>query len=188
LGKSFKNRAVFLDRDGTIIKDCNYLNKIKDIKVFKGVVEGLQLLKKAGYKLIIVSNQSGIGRGYLTEKKLDNIHVHLKKILRKKNACLDAIYYCPHTPDDNCACRKPKLGLVKKAAKKFKISLNNSFVVGDKIADIELAKNMCGKSVLVLTGHGKKELKKITSCKKIIKPNVVCNNFMAAAKWIISHK
>ena len=102
------NHAVFVDRDGTIIREKNYLRKIKDVKLIRGAVSGLKMLARRGYKLFIVTNQSGIARGYLSEKKLKQINGYLVKLLNKKGAAVDGVYFCPHMPGYGCKCRKPE--------------------------------------------------------------------------------
>lgn len=180
-----KSFAVFIDRDGTLIREKNYLSKVSDLKLITGAVDALKLLRQAGYKLILITNQSGIGRGYFTEKKLLQIHESLQKMLDKKGVKLDGIYYCPHIPDDNCTCRKPKLGLVKKAAKEFNINLKKSYTVGDHPGDFLLGQNMGGKGIFVLTGHGNKEHEKIKDGGGELKPDRIEKNLLSAAQWII---
>lgn len=188
MGKSgSKNIAVFLDRDGTLIAEKNYLKMIRDVKILPGVPDALSTLRQAGYKLILITDQSGVARGYLTEKKLGAIHKHLQKLLARSNAQLDAIYYCPHHPDDGCRCRKPGLALVKEAKKHFNIDLRKSFSVGDKIKDFEFGQRMGGKGIFVLTGHGAEESKKLTK-KGAPKPDKTAKNMTDAARWILSQK
>lgn len=181
-----KNKAVFIDRDGTIIHERHYLSRIRDVKLFAGAVRGLASLRSAGFKLIMVTNQSGIGRGYLTEKKLLKIHKYIQDKLHKQSVAFDAIFYCKHIPDDNCRCRKPRTGMVDAAAKMFNLDLKNSYVIGDHVNDFLLAKNMGGKGVFVLTGHGKEELQKITEEKVKARPDKISKNFTDAVKWVIS--
>jgi len=183
--KNSKRPAAFIDRDGTLIRERNYLSKIKDIKLIGGVVKALKLLRAAGFRIVMITNQSGIGRGYFTEKKLKSIHLALKKMLKKKGAALDAIYYCPHLPDHGCECRKPRTGLVKKAAKKLNIDLSASYSIGDHTGDFLLGQNMGGKGIFVLTGHGKREFKKIKASGGKLKPDFVAKNLPAASKWIL---
>lgn len=184
--KHKKSPAVFIDRDGTVIREKNYLSKIKDIKLLKGAVEALKMLKTAGYKLIFVTNQSGIARGFLTETKLRKIHLYLDKMLKKKGVSLDAIYYCPHHPTDSCTCRKPNTGLVRKAAKRFNLDLRRSFSIGDHTGDFLLGQNMGGKGIFILTGHGKKENEKISKTGGKLKPDHTAKNLLSAAKWILN--
>jgi len=179
-----KRPAVFIDRDGTLIREKNYLSKIRDVRLIAGAVEALKLLRRAGYALIMVTNQSGIGRGYFTEEQLRKVHLHLSALLKKKGAALDAIYYCPHHPDEDCKCRKPGLGMVNAAKKEFNLDLRRSYAVGDHTNDFLLGQNMGGKGIFVLTGHGRRERKKIESSKGELSPDKTFRNLFAAAKWI----
>jgi len=189
LGKrNGKEIAAFIDRDGTVIKEKDYLCKIKDIELFPQTARALKLLKGAGFKLILVTNQSGIGRGYFSEKKLLQVHAALEKILSKKGVKFDAIYYCPHAPEAACGCRKPNLGMVKLAEKKFNIDLKRSYSIGDHKGDFMLGKKMGGKGVFVLTGHGKSEYKKLSDDPLSPRPDKVEKNIYSAAKWIVSDK
>ncbi len=182
-GKNKKNRAAFIDRDGTIIHERNYLRRIRDVKLLSGTVEALKILKKTGFKLILVTNQSGIARGYLTVKKLKAIHKHLEKLLKKNGVKLDAVYFCPHGSDSDCKCRKPRLGMVRLAEKRFNIDLRNSFAVGDHTRDFLLGQNMGGKGYFILTGHGKEELKKIKQSRGQDSPDKIFKNILDAAKY-----
>lgn len=179
---SDKNKAVFLDRDGVINKELNYLSDPNDFDFIEGSIEALRILKKKGYLLLIITNQSGIARGYFTEKILDKIHEKMIKLLKNEGVALDGIYYCPHHPDftGSCDCRKPNAGLILKARNQFNIDLSNSFMVGDTMNDIKTGKNAKSKTVLVLTGYGKEEQKKIDQ----IKPNFVFQNLLDFAKNI----
>ena len=176
-----KNRAVFIDRDGVLIHDMHYLSDHRKIVFFKRSFEAIRMLKKAGFKIIVVTNQSGVGRGYFPLKTVTDIHRHMKQTLAKKSARIDGIYLCPHRPDQKCTCRKPKIGMMRKAQKDFKLDLKNSFMIGDKRSDVIAGYNFGGTSILVLTGKGKKELKRF----KIIKPNHISPNLYDAARWII---
>ena len=150
-------------------------------------MKALKLLRAAGYKLILVTNQSGVARGYLTVKKLNAIHSYLKKLLLKKGAKLDAVYFCPHGPDSKCFCRKPKLGMVRLAQKRFNIDMKRSYSVGDHTRDFLLGQNMGGKGIFVLTGHGKEELKKIRKSRGKLNPHKIFRDFLAAAKYIVKN-
>jgi histidinol-phosphate phosphatase family protein len=182
-----KSPAVFIDRDGTIIYERNYLRKIKDIKLFAFAVESMKLLKEHGYKLVIITNQSGIGRGYFSEARLKKIHLRLLEMLGRKGVKIDAVYYCPHLPDDGCECRKPKLALVRLAQRKLRLDLKRSCSIGDHMGDYLLGKNMGGKGLFVLTGHGREVLKMIDSPKTKVKPDFVAKNILVAAKWIVNN-
>ncbi|MFH1282068.1 MAG: HAD family hydrolase [bacterium] len=155
------NKAVFLDRDGTIIKDKGYLNKVSGVEFYKDTIESLKKLENLGFILIGISNQSGIGMGIATRKQVDAINSAVIKRLKNRGISLKKIYYCPHLPIKNCSCRKPKISLVKKAEKKYNINLKKSFVLGDKLSDVRLGYNSGAFPILLLTGMGKRSLQKI---------------------------
>ncbi len=165
-------KAVFLDRDGTIIKNVPYLNNPDEIEFLTGVIEGLKILVNNGFSLFVVTNQSGVSRGFIKIQKLEEIHTKIKNILRENGIDIKEIVYCPHHPDDNCNCRKPKTGMIDNILKKYKIDLRNSYLIGDKDEDIILAKNTGIKSISVSN-----EIK--TS------PDFKAKNFKEAVSWII---
>ncbi len=169
--------AFFLDRDGVLVEDFGYHHKLKDFKLIKNAVEGLKLLKN--YKLIIITNQSGIGRGYYTINDFENFNNNLIKELKKHNIKIDKTYVCPHKPDDECECRKPKTKLIKDAAQEFDIDLKKSFVIGDKNIDVQLGKNAGCGTILVLTGNGMKE-------KENTKADFIAEDLLEAAKWALN--
>ena len=143
-------KAVFLDRDNTLIKDDGYIHEPEKVELLPTVPEGLKLLKKANYLLIVVSNQSGIGRGYFEEKDFHAVNERLQELLKPHGVQIDDFFFCPHRPDENCNCRKPKTGMVEEAAKKWNIDLSKSFVIGDKEIDVMLAFNAgCKGGILV---------------------------------------
>lgn len=143
------NRAVFFDRDGTIAHNAHYCRRPEDFKLFLGAAKAIRLLNEKGFKVIIVTNQSGIGRGYFDEVTLGKIHGKMKAELASQGAHVDGIYYCPHHPEDNCECRKPKPALVFQAARDFNIDLRHSFVVGDLQMDIDLGRAAGCRTILV---------------------------------------
>ena len=143
------NRAVFFDRDGTIAKDVHYCRRPEDFVLFPKAAKVIKKLNKRGFKVIIVTNQSGIARGYFNEEALGNIHKKMKEELAREGAHIDGIYYCPHHPDDNCECRKPKPSLLFQAAKDLNIDLEHSFVVGDLQKDMELGKAAGCRTILI---------------------------------------
>src|SRR6185295_17471863 len=130
-----------------------YLRSPGKLRLYPYTAEALKLLRAKGYALVVVTNQSGVGRGFLTEETLELIHDRLHKLLRKKGAKLDGIYSCLHHPDDRCRCRKPKTKLAMQAARDLGLSIKGSFTVGDKKADVDLAKNLKVPSEFVMTGH-----------------------------------
>ncbi len=157
-----KRRAVFLDRDGTINVEKDYLHKIEDFEFIPGAPEAIKRLKDAGFLVIVVSNQSGIGRGYFDEHAVDKLHRYVQSELVGYNTSIDAFYFCPHHPEKgvgnykiNCDCRKGEPGMLLQAAKEYDIDLQKSFMIGDKLADIEAGQRAGCQVLLVLTGYGK---------------------------------
>lgn len=179
-----KMPAVFLDRDGTVNHEKSYLSDEKDLKLYSFVAKSILSLQKAGFKIVIVTNQSGIERGYFSEKKLAVIHKTLLKMLKDIGIKIDGIYYCPHGTDDVCQCRKPKIGMAKQAEKELNIDLKKSYVVGDSIRDYKMGYNFGGKGILVLTGHGKKQVQKVKNEEQ--KPLAISKNLYEAVKVIIN--
>ncbi len=171
-------KAVFVDRDGTIVEDKGHVYKIEDLKLLPNSIKGLKLLNK--FKLFIITNQSGIGRGIYTVQDFINFNSHLLRELKKQGIEIEKIYFCQHKPEDNCECRKPKTKLLKDAEKEFKIDLKKSFIIGDMKSDFEMGKNAGCRTIHVLTGHGIKY-------KNDIKPNYFAKDLLDAAKWIIKN-
>lgn len=132
------NKAVFLDRDGTINVDYGYVGDIKKFKFIDGAVEGLKILYDLGYLLIVISNQSGVGRGYFTCDDVENVNRYMLNELKKKEIIISSIYYCPHVDSDNCDCRKPKLKLFYDAINEYDIDLESSYAIGDKERDLSI--------------------------------------------------
>jgi D-glycero-D-manno-heptose 1,7-bisphosphate phosphatase len=150
-------RLALLDRDGTIIVERNYLSHPEDVALLPGAAEGLRALRALGLGLVVVTNQSGVGRGYFDEARLGEIHARMNALLAGEEIVLDGIYYCPHTPDMACACRKPQPGLALRAAADQGCDLSMSFAIGDKRCDIDLGRNVGATSILVRTGYGEAE-------------------------------
>ncbi len=153
------NSAVFLDRDGTLNEDPGYLGDPNHLKLYPKTGEALSILKNnLGFKLIVISNQSGIARGLITEEMVNAVNVRLNELLEESNVKIDAFYYCPYHPDfstkEECGCRKPSPELVFKAAKDFNIDLTRSYFVGDAVSDVECGINSGLKTILVKTGYG----------------------------------
>jgi histidinol-phosphate phosphatase family protein len=146
---------VFLDRDGTLVRDRGYTWRIEDYALLPGVVEGLRRLARSGFALAIVTNQSGIGRGYYELADFQAFQAHLLADLARRGVRIEASLFCPHRPDQGCACRKPAPGLLERAAREHGADLARSWVVGDQASDVELAARAgCAGAVLVLTGEG----------------------------------
>jgi D-glycero-D-manno-heptose 1,7-bisphosphate phosphatase len=181
--------AVFIDRDGTITEEMGYLKDPKKLRLIPRSAEAIKLLNEKRIPVIVVSNQSGVARGYFTEGMVKKTNKRLKELLANKEAHLDGIYYCPHHPEfgspkyrKDCSCRKPKPGMLLKAARRFNLDLKRCYVIGDKVEDIELAKNVGAKGILVLTGYGKK------SKNKGVNPEYTTKNLYQAVKWIINNE
>ncbi|RPJ55355.1 MAG: HAD family hydrolase [Acidobacteria bacterium] len=183
------NRAVFLDRDGTIIEEVNYLRRIEEMIVFPFAADALRSLSAAGFLNVVVSNQSAVARGFLDEGALKTIHEELARRLKKDGAIIDAFYYCPHHVEATiekyrkaCECRKPRPGLIFLAASDLQIDVMSSFVVGDRAGDIGAAREAGCRSVLVKTGYGETALNELNG----LKPDYVAENLLEAAEWIIA--
>jgi len=179
-----KNRAIIMDRDGTISEEIGYVDRIEKFKLLPKSGEAIRLINKIGFKAIVITNQSGIGRGYFSELLVNGIHERLKELLKEFGAYVDAIYYCPHHPDAGCECRKPNIGLFKRAIKDFDIDPASSYVIGDKLTDLEFAERANSLGIIVKTGYGKKEiLSKIDK-----KPLYVAEDLYDAIRWIIKRE
>lgn len=175
--------AVFLDRDGTLNEEVQYLSRPEEVKLLPGAAEALRLLKEHGFERIIVSNQSGVARDYFSEKEVAEVHARLLALLADEKSGVEGIYHCSHGPEEGCACRKPKGGLVKRAEREHHLDLSRSYVVGDKVSDVALARNLGLKAVLVLTGYGKKALQELRESGVV--PDHVAEDLCEAAHWIV---
>ena len=145
--------AIFLDRDGTLMRDVDYCGDPKDVQVFTGAPAALGRLKAHGYKIIIITNQSGIGRGLFNEQAYRDVE---KEVGRQLGAeLIDATYFCPHSPDQACGCRKPEAGMVHQAARAHAIDLTRSYFIGDKDSDMQCGRRAGTRTILVQTGYGK---------------------------------
>jgi D-glycero-D-manno-heptose 1,7-bisphosphate phosphatase len=151
-----KNKAAFLDRDGVINYDYGYVGKIEDFVFLPGVFEGLQLIQNLGFKIIIITNQSGIGRGYYSLEEYELLIEYMKETLKQNNIHITDIMFCPHRPEQNCFCRKPKPGMILSASNKYDIDLKKSFLVGDNITDIQAGRNAGVKKCFQLVKNQKK--------------------------------
>ncbi|HEY0053914.1 MAG TPA: HAD family hydrolase [Pedobacter sp.] len=147
------NKAVFLDKDGTLVPDVPYNVNPKLVSLERNSLDGLQLFHDSGYKLIVISNQSGIARGYFDKKKLSGVEDKIQQLLRVHNLKIDGFYYCPHDTDDVCDCRKPKPGLILKAAQDFNIDLAQSWMIGDILNDVEAGNRAGCKTILIDNGN-----------------------------------
>ncbi len=192
MGSEKKRPAVFLDRDGTINEQMGYINHESRFILLPGVAEAIRLLNRNGYAGIVVSNQSGVGRGYFPVELVYRIHENMKSALRQQGAFLDAIYFCPHYPGGSvpeysqfCTCRKPGTGLIDQALKDFAIERADSFVIGDRCSDIKMAHQAGMRGILVKTGYGRGDLEYVFPGLSY-RPDHVAENLLDAVRWILA--
>lgn len=176
--------AVFLDRDGTVTEEVGYLNHISRYRLLAGAAAAIRKLNAALLPVIVVTNQSGVGRGYFPEDLVREVHQKMIAELRAAGAHLDGVYYCPHASANQCACRKPNTGMLDDAARRLGLDLKRSFVVGDRWGDMELAHRSGSRSILVRTGYGEGELA-WHSAKWPSQPDFVATDLPEAADWIL---
>ena len=182
-------RAVFLDRDGTIIEEVGYLDRAERVELYPWTIDAIRAFNRAGLAVVMVTNQSGVARGFFTESVVDDVHGHLAAMLAEGGARIDAYYYCPHHPDGKvpgyaraCDCRKPGRALVDRAARELGIDPARSFVVGDRWVDVALARAVGAGGVLVRTGYGMSVEQQRPDD---LAADAVVDNLIAAASWIL---
>jgi len=155
-------KIIILDRDGVINQDSDgYIKSPEEWIPIPGSLEAIAELNRAGYQVVVITNQSGIGRGYYSEEMLQKIHAKMEKALEQVGGKIEKIYYCPHAPEENCNCRKPKTALFEQVAHDFDVDLKDVFFVGDKFQDFQAAKNAGCKFILVQTGYGVEAIKRL---------------------------
>ena len=176
--------AVFLDRDGTLNYDPGYLRVAAELKLLAGVGPSLARLKRAGARLVVVTNQSGVGRGIITLKDLEAIHARLQGLLEQEDAALDAIYFCPHHPDDSCRCRKPNVGMVERAQSELQLDLRCSYLIGDHARDIQLAKRVGAKAILLTAVPVDVQSLEALKVEQAM-PDAVVKSMTEAVDWIL---
>ena len=178
------HRAVFVDRDGTLNPDLKYLREAERLEVYRGVIEGIRLLRAHGYRIVCVTNQSGIERGFYTEADVARIHARLSEILASGGARIDGCYYCPHAPERGCDCRKPGTRLFRDAARDLGLAWPSSAIVGDRMLDIEAVDRLGLFTVLVPSrGHREEALREFAPGHPT--PDLVAPSFYAAAVRIL---
>ena len=180
--------VVFIDRDGVINKNLNgeYVKEWEEFKFLPGTLQSLSLLKKNKIRVIVVSNQSGVAKGLMTEKQLEKLNFNFIEKVRNYGGDIEAIYYCIHNSDENCECRKPKPGLLLKASKELGIDLKKTYMVGDYISDIEAGAAVGSKTILVKTGRGKETISRRDEW--TVKPDYIVSDLSEAAEIIIKSK
>ena len=184
-------RAVFVDRDGTLIEETGYLNDLSRLKLFPYSVDAVRQLNRAGFSVVVVTNQAGIARGIVTEEFLESAHRHLSAVMSAGGARIDRYYHCPHHPDGivpdlnrTCDCRKPAPGLWHRAARDLSIDLARSYTVGDRWLDVRAGRAAGTKTVMVCTGYGQAEAHTV---QRDGSADAILGNLAAAAGWILQH-
>jgi D-glycero-D-manno-heptose 1,7-bisphosphate phosphatase len=182
--------AVFLDRDGTLIEEVGYLDRPERVMLYPYSAEAIMAFNRAGLQVVMVTNQSGVARGFFTEAVVQEVHAHIARLLANRGARIDAYYYCPHHPDGKvaayarvCDCRKPGRGLVDRAARELGVDPRRSFTIGDRWLDIALARTIGARGVLVRTGYGVTEEAR---SQPDLQADAVADNLVAAASWILA--
>jgi len=186
--------GVFIDRDGTVSEEVGYINHLSRFQIYPWSSQAISVLNQNGLKAILVTNQAGVARGYFTEDLVLQVHDKLRRELARGDAHLDAIYYCPHHPSvgtdpyrQSCNCRKPKPGMLFRAASDLDIDLSRSFMIGDRHSDIELAHNAGTRSILVLSGYGLGEYEYQRQNWEI-QPDWVASNLLEATQIILKQR
>ena len=187
------NKAIFLDRDGTVNEEVGYLRDLSMLTLIPGVGNAIKKLNDAGFLVVLVTNQSGVARGYFPESLVHDAHARLDELLRQDGARIDAVYYCPHHPTAGtsmhtrvCACRKPGTGLIDQAARDLEIDVHRSYMVGDKWSDVELGHRAGARSILVRSGFAADDPGN-TRSKHVADPDHTAHDLTEAADWIIAH-
>jgi D-glycero-D-manno-heptose 1,7-bisphosphate phosphatase len=178
---------VFLDRDGTIAEEVGYLNHLSRFRIFPFAAEAIRRLNQAGMAVVVVTNQSGATRGFFPEELIHRVHDHLVAGMAAAGARIDAVYYCPHTRDADCNCRKPRPGMLERASREHGLALDGSFVVSDRYADVEMAHSMGCRGILVLTGYGRGEYE-WNRQRWPRQPDEIAENLLAATETILAHQ
>lgn len=180
------NRAILLDRDGVINEDReDYVKSWQEVRFIKGARQALKQIHQAGVPVVVITNQAAVGRGLITEDDLADIHARLMKAIQKAGGKITKIYYCPHHPEAHCRCRKPRIGMLKKAAQELHLDLRQCFFVGDALRDVQAGKRAGCHTVLVQTGQGEKSLQKILAGQATVSPDWVCDNLASATALML---
>ncbi|HYN08289.1 MAG TPA: HAD family hydrolase [Vicinamibacterales bacterium] len=186
-----KRPAVFLDRDGTMVHDVGYLSRREDLKWFPYTIDAIRLLNRAGFLVFVTTNQGGIALGFCTETFVREVHDEMSAFVAVSGGRVDGWFFCPHHPlarDErlkvNCDCRKPRPGMIHQATEQFEIDLAHSFVVGDKVADVDLAAGVGARGILVRTGYGEAEL--LRHGGDVPRAAYVAAELMDATSWILT--
>lgn len=186
------NPAVFLDRDGCVNVEDDHIRSIEQFRLYPDTLESIRKLNRAGFLIVIITNQSGVARGYMTEELVGEVHKLMLTWFDEADVRIDAVEYCPHHPDGavekysiKCDCRKPAPGMLKRAAARLDIDFSRSYVVGDKISDIELGPVTGAKAIMVKTGFGEREAGKIRNSDHLA-PDFIADGIKDAVDWILA--
>lgn len=177
-----KHKAIFLDRDGTLIEEVNFLSTVEETRLFSYTTEALKLLKDAGFSFFVTTNQSGIARGHFDANAVNAIHAKIQNELKAEGLQIESFHFCPHFPDDGCKCRKPNTGMIEQACEYFDIDLSESWMVGDKKLDIGMGFNAGTKTALVRTGYGNEHQNDLER-----QPDVIADNLLEFAKYVVNN-
>lgn len=157
-------RVIFLDRDGTLNEEVNYLHRREDLRILEGVPEAIRRFREAGYRIVVVTNQAGVARGYYSEEDVHVLHQYMNELLRAEGAAVDHFFYCPHHPEHGigeykkaCHCRKPETGMFEMTEQYYTVDKKHSWMIGDKLIDVQAGRNYGVRTALVGTGYGAKE-------------------------------
>ncbi|MHB8909204.1 MAG: D-glycero-alpha-D-manno-heptose-1,7-bisphosphate 7-phosphatase [Syntrophales bacterium] len=210
--ESKRHAAVFLDRDGTINEEVGYLDRLEKLRLIPGAAAAIRLINESGMKAVVVTNQSGVARGLFTEAFVDEVHAHLRKMLRKEGSSLDGFYFCPHHPTEgrgrylrSCNCRKPSPGLLLKAAEELSLEPACSYMIGDTLKDIEAAARIGARGILVRTGYGADAAAVLDTAEEpgrkslggeasppreeaIVRPVHIAGDLLAAVQWLLKDR
>lgn len=194
-GAKEMDKIIFLDRDGTINREVNYLHKPEDLEFLPGAAEAMRLLKEAGFKLVVITNQAGVARGYYGCEDVERLHEYMNGLLKPRGAGVDAYYYCPHHPvhgigsyKTECRCRKPGTGMFEMAERDFLIDKPHSYMIGDKLIDVEAGVNYGVAAILVGTGYGAAERQGLMERKEKPLYDFYAKTLMDAARYIIARE
>ena len=204
--------AVFLDRDGTINEEVGYLDRLEKLRLVPGAAEAIRLINRSGMKAVVVTNQSGVARGFFTEAFVDEVHSHLREMLQEEGASLDGFYFCPHHPTEgrgrylrSCNCRKPSPGLLLRAIEELSLEPERSYMVGDTLKDIEAASRIGARGILVRTGYGAEAAAVLDTAEGpeqkspgnevrphgeevVIRPVHIAGDILAAVQWLLKDR
>jgi len=192
-----KKLAIFLDRDGTINEEVGYLDSMEKLQIIPAAFEAIRLINQSGMKAVVVSNQAGVAKGYFSEKFVREINGQIQSALLERGALIDRFYFCPHHPSEGndpyrkiCDCRKPEPGLLHQAAADLDIDLTRSYLIGDRLRDVETAHRAGAKGVLVMTGYGQDLMREAgpDQANKLNQPDYVAKDILEAVRWILKDR